>query len=141
MFRKKSFHAVRMIRFRHWSRKKDAVFCSLKRHVTIGCVGKSITEASLSKKKNLTAWENFRSERCWLGLPETEEPGADGGDTLLLEGALCLVAPAKGRFAGCAGRKENKGVPSGVKDLFIRAKVTRAGAVFPYHAWKLHLPA
>lgn len=41
-----------MIRFRRWSRKAYAVFSSLGRQVTIGCLRKSVVDASLSKQKS-----------------------------------------------------------------------------------------
>lgn len=39
----------RMIRFRHWSGKSYAMFCSLHRHVTIGSVTMGIADMALSK--------------------------------------------------------------------------------------------
>lgn len=49
MHQKKISYTVRSIRFHQWSRKAYAAFASLKRHVTMGCVRKGITEVSLSK--------------------------------------------------------------------------------------------
>ncbi len=43
------------IRFRQWSRKAYAAFCSLGRNVTIGTLRKSVIEASLSKVKSGTS--------------------------------------------------------------------------------------
>ncbi len=45
----KSTHKVSTIRFCRWSRKAYAAFASIGKHVTIGKVCKSITEASLNK--------------------------------------------------------------------------------------------
>lgn len=45
-----TFPSLRMFRFRQWSRKAYSVFCSLHRQVTIGQVGKSIADASLTKE-------------------------------------------------------------------------------------------
>lgn len=39
------------IRFRRWSRKAYAVFCSVGRCVTIGCLSKAVADSSLSKQK------------------------------------------------------------------------------------------
>lgn len=49
MYRKEISNQVGSLRFHQWSRKAYAAFASLKRHVTMGCVGKGITEVSLSK--------------------------------------------------------------------------------------------
>ena len=38
------------LRFRRWSRKAYAAFASIGRHVTIGCVSKSIADKSLTKQ-------------------------------------------------------------------------------------------
>lgn len=133
MFRKRLFRAVSVIRFRRWSRKTDAVFLSLKRHVTIGCVGKSITEASLGKEKCLTTWENFCGERRRCGIPEAEGPEANKEDTFLLRGCLCLVVPVAGCSAGYAGQRKDNEVSYSIKDLFVRAQVARADAVFSWN--------
>ncbi|WP_446776301.1 hypothetical protein [Macellibacteroides fermentans] len=44
-------HSESKVWFRRWSRKSYAVFASLHKQVLISRVGKSITEASLSKEK------------------------------------------------------------------------------------------
>ncbi len=49
MYRQEISNQVGSLRFHQWSRKAYAAFASLKRHVTMGCVGKGITEVSLSK--------------------------------------------------------------------------------------------
>lgn len=41
------------IRFRHWSRKGYAVFCSLGKCVTIGNLKKEIADVSLGKQENV----------------------------------------------------------------------------------------
>ncbi len=50
------------IRFRCWSRKAYAVFASLGKNVTIGCLRKNVTEQSLTKQPSLQAEcpETFR---------------------------------------------------------------------------------
>ena len=81
-------HRISMLRFRRWSRKAYAVFCSLGKHVTIGCVSKGIAEASLSKtvclhigtlflqKRNREDWNLLDEERliCWQELILCEMP-------------------------------------------------------------------
>lgn len=42
------------IRFRRWSRKAYAIFCSVGRCVTIGCLSKAVVDSSLGKQKALT---------------------------------------------------------------------------------------
>ena len=40
-----------LIRFRQWSRKGYAIFCSLGRQVTIGCLSKKVADCSLTKQQ------------------------------------------------------------------------------------------
>lgn len=40
-----------IIRFRRWTRKGYAIFCSLGRSVTIGTLGREVADASLKKQK------------------------------------------------------------------------------------------
>lgn len=53
------------IRFRRWSRKAYAVFCSVGRCVTIGCLSKTVADSSLSKQKkvSLAVTELFHQDR------------------------------------------------------------------------------
>ena len=46
---KQAKHTVTSIRFRRWSRAKYAIFCSLNRAVSIGCVAIAIADKSLQK--------------------------------------------------------------------------------------------
>lgn len=48
--KKPLFRPTRTLRFRRWSRKRYAAFCSVGRVVSIGQVKKSITDASLGKQ-------------------------------------------------------------------------------------------
>lgn len=48
--KKPLFRPMRTLRFRRWSRKRYAAFCSVGRVVSIGQVKKSITDASLGKQ-------------------------------------------------------------------------------------------
>ncbi len=64
------------LRFRRWSRKAYASFASIGRHVTIGCVSKSIADKSLNKQVCTgTAHECMRGEQFHTdkeGLPHTD---------------------------------------------------------------------
>ena len=63
------------LRFRRWSRKAYAAFASIGRHVTIGCVSKSIADKSLTKQASAKAVipyskdgrEPKRGEDCPVG--------------------------------------------------------------------------
>lgn len=50
--RKVEYKSDNTIRFRRWSRKAYSIFASLHRHVTIGQVCNSITDASMSKSSD-----------------------------------------------------------------------------------------
>lgn len=47
----KNYRTKQLIRFRRWSRKAYAMFCSLGKQVTIGFLNKNVTEASLVKQQ------------------------------------------------------------------------------------------
>ena len=101
MYKKQPFYTVRSIRFRRWSRKSYAAFLSLKRHVTIGCVGKSIAEASLHKGGMFHAEKNQGTSGVYIGSDTgCEEPDTGETDVRLLMGELCpqvtlVIGPAK----------------------------------------------
>lgn len=70
------------IRFRRWSRKRYAAFCSVGRVVTIGCLDKGIAEASLRKQQGI-----IRPGTC-LERGEEPESGTDssgGGPDMHVE--------------------------------------------------------
>lgn len=81
------------LRFRRWCRKAYAAFCSLGKCVTIGCLSKSIADASLRKQSLVfvphVASGNVRLQSLEVGdgsgWPEEEQ-------TRLREGGLCLWA-------------------------------------------------
>lgn len=50
---RKSYSTKQIIRFRCWSRKRYAAFCSLGRAVTIGCLSKGVTEIALGKQRGV----------------------------------------------------------------------------------------
>lgn len=50
---KKKRYNNQSIRFKRWNRKANAVFLSLSRCVTIGCLSQDIANASLKKQKQL----------------------------------------------------------------------------------------
>lgn len=50
---RKSYSTKQIIRFRCWSRKCYAAFCSLGRAVTIGCLSKGVTEIALGKQRGV----------------------------------------------------------------------------------------
>lgn len=64
-------------RFRRWSRKGYAIFCSLGKHVTIGCLRKNITEEALHKQPGTkgTALDGCKKRN----LSQTEEERETGG--------------------------------------------------------------
>lgn len=103
MYKKQPFYTVRSIRFRRWSRKSYAAFLSLKRHVTIGCVGTSIVEALLHKGGMFHAEQN-RSTLLRVGRDTgCEEPDTGDTDIRLLMGELCpQVTLAIGSAKECA---------------------------------------
>ena len=49
----KLYRSKQMIRFRRWSRKRYAMFCSLGKCVTIGTLKKGVTDVSLGKQANI----------------------------------------------------------------------------------------
>ncbi len=77
------------IRFRKWSRKAYAVFASIGRNVTIGCLPKSVADSSLSKQKSGTAAgckssganncgaNDGKSRDTDIGISSSDESGAD----------------------------------------------------------------
>lgn len=82
------------IRFHRWSRKKYAMFGSIGKCVTIGCVCKSIADASLGKGRQLIAPR--REGSCAKGAVKEEDAlFADGvpdnASGFLREGELCLT--------------------------------------------------
>ena len=77
MYRKEISNQVGSLRFHQWSRKAYAAFASLKRHVTMGCVGKGITEVSLSKGAMCA---QVRINRAWAEddvVTDTSEADTD----------------------------------------------------------------
>lgn len=67
-------------RFRRWSRKPYAVFCSLGRHITIGHVCKSIADASLRKTPMGVAAVRAAGQHPTLGPDSLTEPPPDPPD-------------------------------------------------------------
>lgn len=111
MHQKKSSYTARPIRFHQWSRKAYAVFASLKRHVTMGCVRKGITEVSLSK--GAVCVQAFAS-KAWMdkdAATDFEEAEADSGgeEVLLRTNETPLYAPSTECGGSCdRGCKRNE---------------------------------
>lgn len=70
------------IRFRRWSRKRYAMFCSVGRQVTIGMLSKSVTEASLGKQRGVMTTE----AGCLDGDRVEREEDDSGGLSGLIPG-------------------------------------------------------
>lgn len=70
------------LRFRRWSRKAYAVFCSVGRCVTIGCLSKAVADSSLSKQKGQTLAN--------VGEPHQDKEPIDEEDEHLVD--LSLLA-------------------------------------------------
>lgn len=85
-----SFYKKQTIRFRRWSRKRCAVFCSLGRVVSIGCVKKGIVEASLRKQRGVIV-----SDACvWKeGDPVREEEDSGGWTDALWDMNFASLQP------------------------------------------------
>lgn len=92
-------HIRQVVRFRGWSRKGYAVFISLGRLVTIGCLGKSVTEIALRKQKGGAVQTTYRQPAT--GEPETEE-SSGGWPEPVRELLLCLL-PQVAADATCGG--------------------------------------
>ncbi|MEG1544070.1 MAG: hypothetical protein RR382_06045 [Tannerellaceae bacterium] len=105
--KKQAAHRPLTLRFRRWSRKGYAAFCSLQRTVTIGCLRIGICEQSLSKNCVLhasatrTATTNCSEDEeengCLQHLRQTDT------ERLLLALGLLPITTAK-RTAAAAGR-------------------------------------
>ncbi len=82
------------IRFHRWNRKKYAMFCSVRRCVTIGCVCKSIADAALSKVKQ-ALMQGYAGNAARRGTDEPKTLSADGTcinvPDFRLEEELCLA--------------------------------------------------
>ena len=103
-----------VIRFRRWSRKAYASFCSLGKCVTIGCLRKGIADASLEKQsggsvigstvrtigkhKSAEQDEDLRGERGGVSLNPWEE-------LCQVRTSLCLQDTACGNRS--CGRQQN----------------------------------
>lgn len=87
---RKTFYIRQAIRFRRWSRKRCASFCSLGRVVTIGSVKKGIVEASLGKQQGI-----ILSDACvWSGSKtECEEEDSGGGIDSFLGMIVSVLQP------------------------------------------------
>lgn len=86
----KFHHTKQIIRFRRWSRKRNAAFLSLGRLVTIGRLDKSVTEASLGKQcgvilSDACVWTESKNER--------EEEDSGGGLDWFLEMIVLSLQP------------------------------------------------
>lgn len=73
---RKDYHIIRRIRFRSWSRKSYAAFCSLASEVTIGQVCKSITDMSLRKSAGV-AGRSMVGDVCSVGDENHVEESVD----------------------------------------------------------------
>lgn len=65
------------IRFRRWSRKNYAIFCSLGKHVTIGMLQKEVTEISVRKQVNSLYPNEAERNNCILAINEWEDTETD----------------------------------------------------------------
>ncbi len=85
-------HIKRSIRFRRWSRKGYAVFCSLSADVTIGRVCKSICEMALRKSGQGIC----RQGGCGLlRVADDELEGTEDFEARSAEGVVCLEQQAQ----------------------------------------------
>lgn len=105
-------YTKQIIRFRCWSRKRNAAFLSLGRLVTIGTLGKSVTEASLGKQRGV-----ILSDACvWTELGnEREEEDSGGGSDSFVEMIMLSLQPQmagenNGSYYGRVGDFENREV-------------------------------
>ena len=81
------------LRFRRWSRKAYSAFASIGRHVTIGCVSKSIADKSLSKQARVNELANGRQENeCQKGKASFSNAEETPPDLCLAE---CLLTITK----------------------------------------------
>lgn len=92
------------LRFRRWSRKRNAAFLSLGRTVTIGCLNKSVTEASLGKQRGVIPADAGR--RTGQQRKQEEPEGSGAGQDLLRETTLQALPAQAGEKAAVAGRQD-----------------------------------
>ena len=76
-----------VVRFRRWSRKGYAVFCSLTAQVTIGRVCKSICEMALRKSGRGLCRQGGCGLLCTM---DEEVEGTEHFDVCMAEGMACL---------------------------------------------------
>ena len=88
-------HTRRMIRFRRWSRKRYAVFCSIGRMVTIGHLCKGIVDASMAKHLPMARMREVWKEEARGEAANAEDDTGGGGDgTFFLMDVMPVVLDA-----------------------------------------------
>lgn len=128
----------RVIRFRQWSRKKYAAFCSLHRHVIMGHVRKGITEVSLTKGllSACTDLFSFRTENREEDLsPLPEKISKDLlqalSATFATQSVHTHVQPVTARCitdAACTGHCQTQTISG---NLPMQKKVSGYGFLYP----------
>lgn len=124
MCRKEISNQVGSLRFHQWSRKAYAAFASLKRHVTMGCVGKGITEVSLSKGAMCA---QVRINRAWAeddAMTDTSEADTDVRIAELLLEAIavpvCMVTVKGGSRQEEIDKRKNLWIKAYDTPVFVR---------------------
>ena len=87
---------VTVVRFRRWSRKRYASFCSLGRQVTIGTLSADIADASLRKNRlgisDMSGFENVRHMGKYGGEDDLEEQNVDVLSPEFQNACVCRMA-------------------------------------------------
>lgn len=126
MYRKEISNQVGSLRFHQWSRKAYAAFASLKRHVTMGCVGKGITEVSLSKGAMCA---QVRINRAWAeddAVTRTSEADTDVRIAELLLDAIavpvCMVTVKGGSRQEEIDKRKNLWIKAYDTPVFVQKR-------------------
>ena len=119
----KIYHIRQCVRFRGWSRKGYAVFISLGRLVTIGCLDKGVIEVALKKQKGGTMQVTGRQPERESASVEEDSGGWPDALAELLPGLLPQVTAD----AACGGAERikliNNDVQRGHTDGVVRQLV------------------
>ena len=93
-------HTGTVVRFKRWSRKRYAAFCSVGRVVTIGHVCKSIADASMSKQGWTACMQGAWSGNAAHCRERAEEDAGGGGEA---ERLFADALPVAGRDCPAPG--------------------------------------
>lgn len=93
-------HTGTVVRFKRWSRKRYAAFCSVGRVVTIGHVCKSIADASMSKQGWTACMQGAWSGNAAHSRERAEEDAGGGGEA---ERLFADALPVAGRDCPAPG--------------------------------------